>query len=63
MRNRDERLNELIRDADHIQLSIEEMLATLGEDYRLGDDGVAELIISLENTSALLQAKLKKRRQ
>ena len=47
--------------ANRIQLEIEEILDWLPEDLTIGDDGVAELVVQMENTSSLLSVKLKKK--
>lgn len=49
------------RSLNTCQLEVEDMLSHLSDDLSVGDDGVAEAIVGLENGILLVQARLKKK--
>jgi len=54
-------LTEVLNAVDRISTEIGDILQTLPEDLSIGDDGVAELVVRMENTVSSLQGKLRRK--
>ena len=54
-------LTEVLNAVDRIGTEIGDILQVLPEDLTIGDDGVVELVVRMENTISSLQGKLRRK--
>jgi len=53
--------DELIQAVHRIELEVEDIFSILAENNKLGDDGVAEAAVDLENAAAIVRLRIEKR--